>query len=63
MRVVHRLEGNAAVIAVEVAVLDQVFDGIHDLNTISMRSPAGRGVSPSSTWLLAQDVLPALWSS
>lgn len=31
VRVVHGLESDACVIAVEVAVLNQVFDGIHDL--------------------------------
>jgi hypothetical protein len=31
VRVVHRLEGDAGVIAVEVAVLHQVFDSIHHL--------------------------------
>jgi hypothetical protein len=29
--VVHGLEGDTAVIAVEVAVLDKIFDGIHHL--------------------------------
>lgn len=32
--VVHRLEGDAGVIAVEIAVLDQVFDGIDDLGPL-----------------------------
>ena len=31
VRVVHGLEGDAGVIAVEVAVLDEVFDGVDDL--------------------------------
>ena len=31
MRVVHSLEGDAGVIAVEVAVLYEVFDGVDDL--------------------------------
>ena len=31
MGVVHSLEGDTGVIAVEVAVLDEVFDGVGDL--------------------------------
>lgn len=31
MGIVHGLEGNAGVIAVEVAVLYEVFDGVDDL--------------------------------
>ena len=31
VRVIHSLEGNTGVIAVEVAVLNQIFDGINDL--------------------------------
>ena len=31
MRIVHSLESNAGVIAVEVAVLDKIFDGIDNL--------------------------------
>ena len=34
VRVVHGLEGNAGVIAVEIAILDQVFDGIDDLESM-----------------------------
>ena len=34
MGVVHGLQGDARVVAVEVAVLDQVFDGIDDLEVI-----------------------------
>lgn len=36
MRVVHSLEGNAGVIAVEVAVLYKVFDGIDDLRRLDL---------------------------
>ena len=36
MGIVHGLEGNAGVIAVEVAILDQVFDGINDLEHLSV---------------------------
>lgn len=35
--VVHGLERNTGVIAVEVAVLDKVFDGIDDLDRMSVR--------------------------
>ena len=35
VRVVHGLEGDARVIAVEVAVLDQILDSIHDLDDVS----------------------------
>ena len=31
MGIVHGLEGDAGVIAVEVAVLNEVFDGVNDL--------------------------------
>ncbi len=31
MGIVHGLEGDAGVIAVEVAVLNKVFDGVNDL--------------------------------
>ena len=33
MGVVHSLEGDTGVIAIEVAVLDKVFDSIDDLET------------------------------
>jgi hypothetical protein len=33
VRVVHGLEGDSGVIAVEVAVLDKVLDGVDDLAT------------------------------
>lgn len=36
MRVVHGLEGDAGVIAVEVAVLNEVLDGIDDLEIVSV---------------------------
>jgi hypothetical protein len=42
MRVVHGLEGEARVIAVEVAVLDEVLDGIDDLRARSVRTPPGQ---------------------
>lgn len=42
MRVVHGLEGEAGVIAVEVAVLDEVLDGIDDLGARSVRNPPGQ---------------------
>jgi hypothetical protein len=36
MGVVHGLERNAGVIAVEVAVLDEVLDGVDDLYVLSV---------------------------
>lgn len=35
MRVVHGLQGDSGVIAVEVAVLDEVFDGVDDLDGLA----------------------------
>lgn len=72
VRVVHGLQGNARVIAVEVAVLDQVLDGVDDLvretrgvSTRATRDGGGRvGAEPavvnvpSSGHWPAQDVLP-----
>jgi len=34
MGIVHSLQSDAGVIAVEVAVLDEVFDGVNDLHTL-----------------------------
>jgi hypothetical protein len=41
MRVVHGLEGNARVIAVEVAVLYEVLDGVDDLRGVNFGSNTG----------------------
>lgn len=35
MRVVHGLQGDARVVAIKVAVLDKILDGIHHLFTVS----------------------------
>ena len=60
--VVHCLERDAGVIAVEVAVLDKVLDGVDDLRGTSAcatRVSGGPSI-PSSTGLLARGGLPAL---
>lgn len=43
---VHRLQAEAAVVAVEVGILDQVLDGLHDLQG----GPAPRGGAPIGTF-------------
>lgn len=67
MRVVHGLKGDAGVIAVEVAVLDQVLDGVDDLG--DTRQCAGREETccmerhvPASAEKPAPAVLPTLVS-
>lgn len=62
VRVVHGLEGDAGVIAVEVAVLDKVLDGIDDLWRVSVIDLLLREQCciPSSTAEPARDVPPTL---
>jgi len=58
------LESDTGVIAVEVAVLDQILDGIDDLNE-SAQLPRHLfvGYRPSLIGLLVRDVLPTLHPS
>ena len=59
--VVHGLESHARVIAVEVTILDEIFDGIDDLLQTSELFSIYRGeFAPSSGWPPALNVLPAL---
>lgn len=59
--VVHCLEGDTGIIAVEVAILDEIFDGIDDLDVlIDLREKPRQPCSPSSTDLLVRGVLPTL---
>lgn len=52
VRVVHGLEGDAGVIAVEIAVLDKVFDGVDDL--------VCKSVSARADMMLITDLLQEL---
>jgi hypothetical protein len=60
--VVHRLESNAGVIAVEVAVLDEVLDRIDNLHYCQACSCSGCGAAliPSSAGLPVPSVPQAL---
>ena len=60
MGVVHGLEGDAGVIAVKIAVLDEIFDGIDDLLKVSNRHVVRGMFSPSSAVQLVLNVLPTL---
>ncbi len=51
MRIVHGLEGDARVIAVEVAILYQVFDSVHDLERCEYADLEG---FPNVSYLLEQ---------
>lgn len=53
MGVVHGLEGDAGVIAVEVAVLDEILDGVDDLEGLSAWMRCERRRDPPS-YLLQQ---------
>jgi hypothetical protein len=58
------LESDTGVIAVEVAVLDKILDGIdHLIESGQLRRDLCVSYRPSSTGLLARDVLPALHPS
>lgn len=59
--VVHSLEGNAGVITVEVAVLDQIFDRIDYLGSVSGHQYTYWACEPSSRRQTARGVLLTLY--
>lgn len=60
MGVIHGLEGDSRVIAVEVAVLDQVLDRVNNLGMLVGSQEESMRHSPSSEGWLARGVLPTL---
>lgn len=51
MGVVHGLQGNSGIIAIEVAILHKIFDGVDDLTNLEHASPREY---ETSTYLLQQ---------